>query len=1182
MEDVGATENFADRDLNLTIEERLHLETSISDSTSTSDAKDNAKDTRIEDKVQMITQGSPAVPYLTFTVPPGRVAKFTCQIWSHDQGWSDDRMNHGTYNGSYTWFEMRYEGTARELAPFVIQRNVHASRIAKHHTITWDTDQKNITEASIFMSTLRASDQVGIYPMARFQGWMNYVYAMTVDLETKDDNGRTRRIRMHRGRLQEVNRVIELPESTSNRNKAVVMDAASTTPDRSIRPEFQNDVSIYLDMLTYLTKSMNAFEDAFKPPPGAAHIEPATSFVETVEKLEQALLVFGQLKTLASRIDDTPKDFPALADVKKVTSDLNKAVNQVSDLRFPGRERIAGLLAVIQLIRRHMSAKATALAATYQKKYDVTGAMPDLELDIEILRQAKSMMMPECLSETLLSLGGSLGERYRRIGARADLEEAIVVSEQAVETHSDYNPRFFALNNLGELLGQRYSRIGNEHDLQRSIEIIQEAILLIPEDHEVWVWSLNSLADRLGEGYDKTGDMHYLDAAIPVHRKAVNAVSKDHKRRQVLLNGLAVALSKRWRRTGTTADSDEAFQLFRESINATPDGHQSHRAGLLNNLGNQLSLRYQRDGTSDHLKEAIQCHQSNLTSSEASIITRIAAGVRLLELHACVSDWKNGLKDATIAIELASKLVARSLENSDKQHRLRQIAGLACNASAAAFELEEKPLVALNLLEQGRGVLAASLDEMRIDLLGLEKEHPELAKKFTQLRDELQPPNIQGRISSRESYTTLDLKTDRRYIAANELDKLIATIRQLHGFGDFLRHPSEEDMLEAGKHGPIVVVNASRYRCDAILIDEHQIRSIKLSKLTHRDIKEKTNHQDLRSAAVLKWLWDTVAFPVLEELGFMESPPADIWPHIWWVPTGPLSKFPIHAAGYHSHGSNHTVLDRAMSSYSSSVQAIVHGRRRGDSHHASKTSSQALLVGLRDTPNYGRLDYAPKEIEVVHKLLKSSELQSSQPNPCKEDVVSRLKTCKIFHFAGHGYTDDDDPSRSALVLEDHVVSPLTVADLLDLNFRDQGPFLAYLSACGTGEMRNERFFDESIHLISAYQIAGFKHVIGTLWDVHDESCVMMAKTFYEEMMLGGMTDSSVSLGLHKATRKLRDIWLGKAPEVNSEEEDLVEAIVNKKAKRGFRIQRLPVVSDSDEEEDEVAPLHWVPYVHFGV
>jgi len=39
--------------------------------------------------------------------------------------------------------------------------------------------------------------------------------------------------------------------------------------------------------------------------------------------------------------------------------------------------------------------------------------------------------------------------------------------------------------------------------------------------------------------------------------------------------------------------------------------------------------------------------------------------------------------------------------------------------------------------------------------------------------------------------------------------------------------------------------------------------------------------------------------------------------------------------------------------------------------------------------------------------------------------------------------------------------------------------------CGTGEVKNDSLIDEGLHLISACQLAGFRHVIGTLWVVRD-------------------------------------------------------------------------------------------------
>ncbi|KAF4420105.1 hypothetical protein FACUT_11269 [Fusarium acutatum] len=107
------------------------------------------------------------------------------------------------------------------------------------------------------------------------------------------------------------------------------------------------------------------------------------------------------------------------------------------------------------------------------------------------------------------------------------------------------------------------------------------------------------------------------------------------------------------------------------------------------------------------------------------------------------------------------------------------------------------------------------------------------------------------------------------------------------------------------------------------------------------------------------------------------------------------------------------------------------------------------------------------------------------------------------------------------MLEDE---PLTVSTLLETNIQRYSPFFAYLSACGTGQIAHEKFLDESIHLISAFQPAGFRHVIGTLWEVGDDISVHMARITYEAIQRGDSADESVCRGLHKATLELRDQW----------------------------------------------------------
>ena len=84
----------------------------------------------------------------------------------------------------------------------------------------------------------------------------------------------------------------------------------------------------------------------------------------------------------------------------------------------------------------------------------------------------------------------------------------------------------------------------------------------------------------------------------------------------------------------------------------------------------------------------------------------------------------------------------------------------------------------------------------------------------------------------------------------------------------------------------------------------------------------------LRQRHDLEWLWDAVCRPCLEALGFNSPVSDNNWPRIWWVLTGLLNQLLIQqrqaAIG---SGSADTVIDRVMSSYASSVKALVYGRR---------------------------------------------------------------------------------------------------------------------------------------------------------------------------------------------------------------------------------------------------------------
>lgn len=72
-----------------------------------------------------------------------------------------------------------------------------------------------------------------------------------------------------------------------------------------------------------------------------------------------------------------------------------------------------------------------------------------------------------------------------------------------------------------------------------------------------------------------------------------------------------------------------------------------------------------------------------------------------------------------------------------------------------------------------------------------------------------------------------------------------------------------------------------------------------------------------------------------------------------------------------------------------------------------------------------------------------------------------------------------------------------------------------------GANEADRLADEGIHPVGAFQLAGFRHVVGTLWEVSDSHCVDMAKVLYKTMAAEGMTDGAVCRGFHWTVRRLR-------------------------------------------------------------
>lgn len=829
------------------------------------------------------------------------------------------------------------------------------------------------------------------------------------------------------------------------------------------------------------------------------------------------------------------------------------------------------------------------LGLAYGRKYRITGAMADLDKSIQLLQEALDTCTGgHLLQDTIIhNLGASYGTRHQKTGAMADLEAAIQHFRKALDIApkndgKNDESRGRRLAGLGTAYMGKYKRTKGMEDLEMAIQHFQEALNLTPTDDPRRSQQLLKMADIYHMKYHRTKAMADLDTMIQRSKEALDIARNffiDKTEITLCLQSLAFGHLDKYKllEKGALADLDMAIQIYQEALEITPDDFVL-QAACLEGFSSAYGYRFLEAGSRADWEMAVQKGLESLNHTSSPILDRLHGKRGLIVLCTGVGEWVPAYEAASTAMSLVPLLTPRSLENSDKQHLLTEVVDLASHAATVALMAGKTPFDAIRLLELGRGVIISSLHETRTDISELQQKHPKLAEEYLKYRAQLDSPT-----------TSMEVQGSQRYIANLKLEEVIQEIQRLPGFDRFLLPPTENELLTAAARGPIVVINVLEGRCDAIIIEKNQISWLPLPRshtLHSNGVLDRGVHTPVDSE-LLEQLWEGIAEPVLNTLGFTQAPPDGCWPRIWWIPIGPLAKFPIHAAGRHADGSSNTVLDRVISSYSSSLRALIYSQNRSKAKGAPKPEG-VVLVPMPVTPGQNSLRYALQEIEELEQLCDSMQLQVRKPQPCRGDVLPALRDCGIFHFAGHGLAHQSDPAKSSLLLRD---GPLTVEDLLEANFRSHTtPFLAYLSACGTGQVRYEKLIDEGLHLISAYQLAGFQHVIGTLWEVNDKSCVDVATMTYEWMRKYEISDDSVSEGLHHAIRKLRNEWVSEnsvrgairrhgTPDQNMTR-DAGQMIVEREHSGRGKERDL---RDSRKVEDCAdTPLHWIPYVHFGI
>jgi CHAT domain-containing protein len=228
-----------------------------------------------------------------------------------------------------------------------------------------------------------------------------------------------------------------------------------------------------------------------------------------------------------------------------------------------------------------------------------------------------------------------------------------------------------------------------------------------------------------------------------------------------------------------------------------------------------------------------------------------------------------------------------------------------------------------------------------------------------------------------------------------------------------------------------------------------------------------------------------------------------------------------------------------VSSYTPTVTSL--NQKFNMSSNSSKCTG-LVLISQPNSPGLPPIPSTQKETHDIKALMDGSDidillLEGSEATT--ERVKTEMKGHNWVHFACHGIQAVDEPLKSGVHLHDGRLELLEI-----MRQQISNPDLAFLSACQTSK-GDLKLSEEVVHLAAGMLAAGYRGVVGTMWNISDMHGPEFAIEFYKYLLtekgLEGLDSTWAAYALDHAVRKVQES-----------------------------------LGDSD-----AAFLTWVPYVHFG-
>ncbi|PKY00546.1 hypothetical protein P168DRAFT_322158 [Aspergillus campestris IBT 28561] len=814
-------------------------------------------------------------------------------------------------------------------------------------------------------------------------------------------------------------------------------------------------------------------------------------------------------------------------------------------------QAIVGFSQAEQLIRNDSPSKALVLndlGNAYVQLFGHEARPEHLEKGIDAYKEALSVLQrlhgtdrhPDILMVNT-ALGYVMVQRFIHWRAEADVESAVKYCRRSLLGMDRHHPRHaLRVGNLSAALQLRFQSKRNMDDLRETQNLLTEVLDgSVPLSDGVKTMLATVMGNTYQLSYGVTEQAIDLENAIDYYTRAVAVGgAAAAPLRGMALNHKAACLQLLAMSTGELANFETCAKAYEESQRLLGKEDPVYWVPVMKHADLLYAMYELKLGSDfkEHARHALDKYDYVANLKIISPAIRITAACRAAELSSRVlQDRAKARDDILISLYLLPEAILMHATRLEQLKFVRQYESVPSMVAALSIDAGDPASTVIPRLEAGRAFIWDRVQGRETQLNEIEAVDPALADRFRTLQQRVTQQSRAGSLSGDldlASVTADDANRMQRQHDSDAYRQVLGEIRALPGFQSFLRIPDTTTDLQAyAADAPIVFINCSDYRSDALIITKDEVYTLPLPSFTLSKVKhwgqrflqarEGLGIPESQAWAlntynlVMKWLWEAAAQPVLTSINWnrYECGPFGK-PRIIWVSTGWISVLPIHAAGDFFESSPslsessvpRCVHDIAASSYTNSLKSLEFTRSNAERMDSQPSAAPvALLAAMATTPGLGpEGDLAVEaEIATIKDTLSPVFAVNVLNQPTSKSIKAALPASTIAHFACHAVADSKDPSQSAILLEDSQTRPPPFCTRTILNLVLKTCNLVYLSACESGANKDMLLLDEGIHIAGGFHIAGVPHVLSTLWKVQDSVSAELAGLFYGLLVESG-------------------------------------------------------------------------------